>query len=67
MEDLNIYEMNYSCSPGGVDGYEVYTAETFEIVGKFVTLADAVDFCYKRGVRFTVHPLEVWEREHARA
>jgi hypothetical protein len=64
IEHLKIYEMNYSCSPAGVDAFEVHTEQGDEVIGSFDTLGEAVSFCYNKGSVFTVYTLEAWEKEY---
>jgi hypothetical protein len=60
---LFIYEMGYSCSPGGVDQFEIH--KDGEVIKSFDTLADAVSYCYIQGEHFTVFTLEAYDRENA--
>lgn len=62
---LEILEVNYSCSPGGVDTFEVY--DRFEIepvslpIYETESLTDAVMFCYNLGKDFIVRTYAEWE------
>ena len=65
---LEILEMEYSCSPGGVDTFEVYDKTNILSVPLYETesLTDAVLYCYNLGKDFTVKTLAEWnERELA--
>jgi hypothetical protein len=66
VEHLRVFEMNYSCSPNGVDTFQVCTEpeKGDEIIGSFYTLGEAVTFCYNRGSNFTIYTLEAWEKEY---
>lgn len=65
---LEILEVEYSVSPGGVDTYEVY--DTFEEIPmtppiyETEDLTDAVKFCYNLGLDFTVRTLAQWHKEN---
>ncbi len=60
LQHLNIFEMNYSVSPGGVDEWEVHN-EDGSVAGSFLSLIEAVNYAYKLGADFTVHTLAAWE------
>ncbi len=67
---LEILEVNYSCSPGGVDEFEVYSLDTRDHslppIFSSTKLEEAVRFCYELGKDFTVRTLAQWqERELA--
>ena len=66
---LEILEIEYSCSPGGIDMFEVYDKSDIPLsVPIFETdnLTEAVMFCYNLGKDFTVKTLAEWnERELA--
>ena len=65
---LEILEMQYSCSPGGIDTFEVYDKTEIMSVPIYETesLTKAVQFCYNLGKDFTVRTLAEWEtRENA--
>lgn len=55
--------MGYSCSPGGVDTFEVYDKSNIDSVPVYETksLTKAVLFCYNLGKDFTVRTLAEWE------
>ena len=63
---LEILEVNYSVSPGGVDTFEVYDiGPDHEIMGVPIyeteSLTDAVKFCYNLGKDFIVRTYAEWE------
>jgi len=66
---LEILEMEYSCSPGGVDTFEVYDKSDIPLsvpIYETESLTDAVLYCYNLGKDFTVKTLAEWnERELA--
>ena len=62
---LEILEVNYSCSPGGIDTFEVYDKSEIEPVSLPIyeteSLTEAVMFCYNLGKDFIVRTLAEWE------
>jgi len=66
---LEIVEVEYSCSPGGVDLFEVYDKSDITLdmpIYETENLTEAVLFCYNLGKDFTVRTLAEWnERELA--
>lgn len=66
---LEIVEVEYSCSPGGVDLFEVYDKSNIPLsipIYETEELTKAVLFCYNLGKDFTVRTLAEWnERELA--
>ena len=64
---LEILEVDYSVSPGGVNLFEVYDTESdfFDSppIYESENLTDAVKFCYDLGLNFTVRTLAQYERE----
>lgn len=64
---LEILEVDYSVSPGGVNLFEVYdTQEEIPMsppIYETEDLTDAVNYCYNLGQDFTVRTLAQWERE----
>lgn len=64
---LEILEVEYSVSPGGIDSYEVY--DKSEIFGMPIyeteSLTDAVQYCYNLGQDFTVRTVAAWHRNEA--
>ena len=62
MVKLEIVEIEYSVSPGGVDSFEVYDRQEENYISSipiFETedLTEAVKFCYDLGQDFTVRTL----------
>jgi len=55
---LEILEVNYSCSPGGVDMFEIYDRlddDTMSIpIYETESLTEAVQYCYNLGKDFIV-------------
>jgi hypothetical protein len=64
---LEILEVEYSCSPGGIDLFEVYDKSDIPLsvpIYETESLTEAVKFCYNLGKDFTVRTLAEWnERE----
>ena len=62
---LEILEVNYGCSPGGVDLFEVYDKFSIEPLSVPIfeteSLTEAVLFCYNLGKDFIVRTLAEWE------
>ena len=60
---LEILEVNYSVSPGGVDTFEVYDLdEPMSIpIDETESLTEAVQYCYNLGKDFTVRTYAEWE------
>jgi len=60
---LEILEVNYSCSPGGVDMFEVYDTNEPSTVPIYETesLTKAVQYCYNLGKDFIVRTFAEWE------
>jgi len=62
---LEILEVNYSCSPGGVDEFEVYSNSPRDNISNLLftspKLEEAVKYCYDLGRDFTVRTLAEWE------
>jgi hypothetical protein len=62
---LEILEVNYSCSPGGIDMFEVYDKSEIEPVSLPIyeteSLTEAVMFCYNLGKDFIVRTYAEWE------
>jgi hypothetical protein len=64
---LEILEIDYSVSPGGVNSFEVYDVENDFFsppIYETEDLTDAVQFCYNLGINFTVRTLARWNREN---
>lgn len=60
---LEILEVNYSVSPGGVDTFEVYDLDEPMSIPIYETesLTDAVTYCYNLGKDFIVRTYAEWE------
>ncbi len=63
---LEILEVNYSCSPGGVDMFEVYDRLDIDPIVNLPiyeteSLTDAVQYCYNLGKDFIVRTYAEWE------
>ena len=66
MVNLEILEIDYSVSPGGINAFEVYDTQDIPMsppIYESENLTDAVKFCYDLGQDFTVRTLAQWERE----
>jgi len=62
---LEILEVEYSCSPGGVDSYEVYDKSDIPMsipIYETESLTDAVQYCYNLGQDFIVRTVAAWHR-----
>ena len=66
---LEIVEIDYSVSPGGINSFEVYDRQEIDPVSLPIyeseDLTDAVRFCYDLGQDFAVRTLAQWEKEQA--
>ena len=62
---LEILEVNYSVSPGGIDEFEVYSMHEEDLLNPpiftSVSLEEAVRFCYELGKDFVVRTFAEWE------
>ena len=61
---LEILEVNYSCSPGGVDTFEVYDKSDIPLsvpIYETESLTEAVQYCYNLGKDFIVRTYAEWE------
>ena len=61
---LEILEVGYSVSPGGVDTYEVYDLNEVPMsvpIFETESLTEAVQYCYNLGKDFIVRTLAEWE------
>jgi hypothetical protein len=56
MKTLQIYEIDYSCSPGGINQFEVYDENEWLFCS--TSLSDACWFAYSKGFNFTVNTLK---------
>ena len=67
---LEIIEIDYEVSPGGVNSFEVYDRQELDPVSLPIyeseDLTDAVRFCYDLGEDFSVRTLAAWEKEQSR-
>lgn len=63
MPSLEILEVNYSCSPGGIDMFEVYDKTNVNASPIFSSevLTESVLFCYNQGKDFVVRTHAEWE------
>jgi hypothetical protein len=62
---LEICEIDYSVSPGGVNSFEVYS-DPFDVpLFESESLTEAVAFCYNLGRDFTVRTLAQYYAEEA--
>lgn len=62
---LEILEIEYSVSPGGVDSYEIYDKTDIPLscpIYETESLTDAVQYCYNLGQDFVVRTLAAWHR-----
>ena len=62
---LEIVEVEYSCSPGGVDSYEVYDKSDIPMsipIYETESLTDAVQYCYNLEQDFIVRTVAAWHR-----
>jgi hypothetical protein len=62
---LEIVEIEYSVSPGGVDSYEVYDKLDIPLsvpIYETESLTDAVQYCYNLGQDFIVRTVAAWHR-----
>jgi hypothetical protein len=62
---LEILEVEYSVSPGGVDSYEVYDKLDIPLsvpIYETESLTDAVQYCYNLGQDFIVRTVAAWHR-----
>ena len=63
METLRIYEIDYSCSPNGINQFEIYSDidNSYGDGGMPIyttdSLIDACQFCYDNGANFNVYTL----------
>jgi hypothetical protein len=55
----NIYEMDYSAHPQGVNEWSVQN-EKSEEVATFLELGNAVAYAYEQNFNFTIHTLSAW-------
>ena len=65
---LEILEVEYSCSPGGIDLFEVYDKSDIPLsvpIYETESLTEAVLFCYNLGKDFTVRTDAEWEERES--
>jgi hypothetical protein len=43
-KNINIYEVEYSCSPGGVDKWEIEEEGSNDLLGSFDTAEEAISY-----------------------
>jgi hypothetical protein len=43
-KNINIYEVEYSCSPGGIDKWEVEEEGSDDLLGSFDTAEEAISY-----------------------
>ena len=63
---LEIVEVEYSCSPGGIDMFEVYDKSDIPLsvpIYETESLTEAVQFCYNLGKDFVVRTLAEWNEK----
>ena len=63
---LEIVEVEYSCSPGGVDMFEIYDKTDIPMsvpIYETESLTEAVQFCYNLGKDFVVRTLAEWHEK----
>ena len=60
---LEILEVNYSVSPGGIDTFEVYDLDEPMSIPIYETesLTEAVQYCYNLGKDFIVRTYAEWD------
>lgn len=59
---LDIYEIDYSVSPGGINSFEIYD-ETGQYITDFDNMVDAHNWCNAMEENYTVHLLSTYHRE----
>jgi hypothetical protein len=59
---LEIYEIDYSVSPGGINMFEVYD-EAGQYITDFTNMVDAHNWCNAMEENYTVHLLTTYHRE----
>ena len=43
-KNINIYEVEYSCSPGGIDKWEIEEEGSDDLLGSFDTAEEAISY-----------------------
>jgi len=56
MKTVDIYEIDYSVSPCGINEFEIYSPEG-EYLDSYTSMIDACSYAYKNGYDYTVHLL----------
>ena len=59
---LDIYEVDYSVSPGGINSFEIYD-ETGQYLIDFDNMVDAHNWCNAQSEDYTVHLLTTYHRQ----
>jgi hypothetical protein len=59
---LQIYEIDYSVSPGGINSFEIYN-ESGEFIIDFDNMTQAHNWCNNQSENYTVHLLTTYHRE----
>jgi hypothetical protein len=59
---LNIYEIDYSVSPNGINSFEIYD-ETGQYLTDFDNMTQAHNWCNAQAENYTVHLLSTYHRE----
>lgn len=63
MENLSIYEIDYSVSPGGINSFEIYDNINDIPLYETPSLTEACLFAYNLGRNFTVYTLSQYHKE----
>ena len=59
---LEVYEINYAVSPGGVDSFEVMKYGVARPIFESESFTETMEFCYNQQKNFTVHTLTAYEK-----
>jgi len=59
---LNIYEIDYSVSPGGINSFEIYD-ESGQYLTDFDNMIQAHNWCNAQAENYTMHLLSTYHRE----
>ena len=67
LPNLQIFEIDYSVSPGGINSFEVYDGRFPDSPPLYESadLTSAVQYCYNLGRDFTVRTLSEYYREES--
>jgi hypothetical protein len=60
---LEVYEINYAVSPGGVDSFEVMKYGIARPIFESESFTETMEFCYNQEEDFTVHTLPAYFKE----